>query len=175
METKEFKVGDIVTFGDNNVGIVRKVSLTGVYSVYYFDFDEGDPEIRKTHLTNPDGYIKEGTDQDKANFTNTVLRLTRESRKSESPKYLDKVRVGDVVTFGDRFVGIVAKADKYYWSVRYIYDSGEVCTTTCGAGERYFKEASESQRNEFFKSAVEGGFTFRDFFEFKKVVRTTEA
>ena len=37
METKEFNVGDVVTFGDNNVGIVRKVSLTGVYTVIYFD------------------------------------------------------------------------------------------------------------------------------------------
>lgn len=176
METKEFNVGDVVTFGDNNVGIVTKVSLTGVYAVNYFDLDEEDPKLNRTHLINPDGYIKGGTDQDKKNFPNAMLKLARESsRKVESPKYLNKVRVGDVVTFGDRFVGIIAKADNYYWSARYIYDSGEVCTTTCGAGEGYFKEASESQRNEFFKSAVEGGFTFRDFFEFKKGVHTSEA
>lgn len=175
METKEFNVGDVVTFGDNNVGIVRKVSLTGVYTVIYFDFDEEDLKLNRTHLINPDGYIKEGTDQDRTNFSNAMLKLAESYKKVESPKYLDKVRVGDVVTFGDRFVGIIAKADNYYWSARYIYDSGEVCTTTCGAGERYFKEASESQRNEFFKSAVEGGFTFRDFFEFKKGVHTSEA
>ena len=50
METKEFNVGDVVTFGDNNVGIVRKVSLTGVYTVIYFDFDEEDLKLNRTHL-----------------------------------------------------------------------------------------------------------------------------
>ena len=165
METKKFNVGDVVTFGDNNVGKITKVNRN-VYTVGYFNLS-GEVRLNKTHVDNSDGYLKEGTDQDKKKFADGVSILYKKDDKPSevSDQYLTKVRVGDVVSFGDDLVGIIAKANDYYWVARYI-SGGKIKSSTSEAGERYFKEANKSQRDSFFNEA--SNFTFRDFFEFGK-------
>ena len=191
METKKFNVGELVTFGDNNLGVVTRASEYGIYMVRYVDPNDL-TVVKKAHIDNPD-YLKLASMEDapvlawalKKNNTSIDDLLKEDAPKEEvkaapsvaKPTYITgKVDVGEVVVFPAYFggvdeVGIVVECDGHYTTVRYINRDGKLDTSVSQVGERFLKVATNDQKKYFFDKANNSGYSFTDIFtlENKKV------
>ena len=187
METKKFNVGELVTFGDNNLGVITRANEYGIYMVLYVDLSDL-TEVKKAHIDNPD-YLKAASMEDapvfawalKRNNTSIEDLLKEDAPKEETksvpsakPTYITgKAKVGEVVTFTQYFggveeVGIVAECDGYYTYVRYIDKDGDLDTRISQVGERYLKVATEDQKKYFFDKSNNSGYSFTDIFTIPK-------
>jgi hypothetical protein len=191
METKKFNVGELVTFGDNNLGVITRASEYGIYMVRYVDLNDL-TKVSKAHIDNPD-YLKPAGMEDapvfawalKRNNTSIDDLLKEDAPKEEvkpatnvvKPTYITgKVEVGEVVSFPAYFggvdeVGIVVKCDGYYTTVRYIDRDGKLDASVSQVGERFLKVATDDQKKYFFDKANNSEYSFTDIFtlENKKV------
>jgi len=186
METKKFNVGELVTFGDDNLGVITKASEYGVYMVRYVNLNDS-TELKKAHIDNSD-YLKAASMEDapvfawalKRNNTSIEDLLKEDAPKEEvkpapsvvNPTYITgEAEVGEVVSFqtfdGDE-VGIVAKCDGYYTYVRYIDSDGDLETQISQVGERYLKIATDDQKKYFFDKSNNSGYSFTDIFSLPK-------
>lgn len=190
METKKFNVGELVTFGDNNLGVVTRAEY-GIYMVRYVDPSDL-TVVKKAHIDNPD-YLKSASMEDapvlawalKKNNTSIDDLLKEDAPKEEvkaapsvaNPTYITgKVDVGEVVVFPAYFggvdeVGIVVECDGHYTTVRYINRDGKLDTSVSQVGERFLKVATNDKKKYFFDKANNSGYSFTDIFtlENKKV------
>ena len=188
METKKFNVGELVTFGDNNLGVITRANEYGIYMIRYVDLNDL-TKVNKAHIDNPD-YLKAASMEDapvfawalKRNNTNIGDLLKEDAPKEEvkpatnvvKPTYITgKAEVGEVVTFTQYFggveeVGIVAECDRYYTYVRYINRDGELKTSMSQIGERFLKVATDDQKKYFFDKANNSGYSFTDIFTLPK-------
>ena len=186
METKKFNVGELVTFGDDNLGVITKASEYGVYMVRYVNLNDS-TELKKAHIDNSD-YLKAASMEDapvfawalKRNNTSIEDLLKEDAPKEEvksvpsadKPTYITgKAEVGEVVAFhtfdGDE-VGIVAKCDGYYTYVRYIDSDGDLETQISQVGERFLKVATDDQKKYFFDKSNNSVYSFTDIFALPK-------
>ena len=186
METKKFNVGELVTFGDDNLGVITKASEYGVYMVRYVNPNDS-TELKKAHIDNSD-YLKAASMEDapvfawalKRNNTSIEDLLKEDAPKEEvkpapsvvNPTYITgEAEVGEVVSFqtfdGDE-VGIVAKCDGYYTYVRYIDSDGDLETQISQVGERYLKISTDDQKKYFFDKSNNSGYSFTDIFSLPK-------
>lgn len=185
METKKFNVGELVTFGDNNLGVITRANEYGIYMVRYVNLSDL-TSVNKAHIDNPD-YLKSASMEDAPVFAwalnrnNTSIEdLLKEDAPKEDvksvpsvkPTYITgKAEVGEVVSFqtydGDE-VGIVSKCDGYYTYVRYIDKDGDLDTRISQVGERYLKVATEDQKKYFFDKSNNSGYSFTDIFTIPK-------
>ena len=188
METKKFNVGELVTFGDNNLGVVTRASGYGIYMVRYVDPSDL-TVVKKAHIDNPD-YLKPASMEDapvlawalKKNNTSIDDLLKEDAPKEEvkaapsvvKPSYITgKVEVGEVVVFPAYFggvdeVGIVVECDGHYTTVRYIDRDGKLETSVSQVGERFLKVATDDQKKYFFDKSNNSGYSFTDIFTLPK-------
>jgi hypothetical protein len=185
METKKFNVGELVTFGDNNLGVITRANEYGIYMVRYVDLSDL-TVVKKAHIDNPD-YLKAAGMEDAPVFAwalnrnNTSIEdlLKEDAPKEEvksvpsvKPTYITgKAEVGEVVsfhTFDGEEVGIVVKCDGYYTYVRYIDSDGDLDTQISQVGERYLKIATDDQKKYFFDKSNNSGYSFTDIFTIPK-------
>lgn len=186
MEKKNFNVGELVTFGDNNLGVITR-SKNGIYLIRYVNLFNS-IEIKKAHIDSPD-YLKAASMEDAPVFAWALKRnntsiddLLKEDAPKEvktdtnvvKPTYITgKVEVGEVVSFleypsGEDEVGIVVECDGYYTYVRYIDRDGELETSISQVGERFLKVATDDQKKYFFDKSNNSGYSFTDIFTFRK-------